>query len=340
MCPRCLGPDYCRCLRCPVCHQLIPCRYKNRQKHRSLSEKLQDNWLPSKDFEPYWECRCCSIGDNDNNNNNNNNVNENEEETTAMSDTTPIILRVEKQVASTLEGVEQQIKSQASSSSTRALPESSSASSSPSSSKNDQITTIQLQELVDDVCETLSSVHHLTIKALRLLVVTSTNQTFQLISQCAAIRPKHRTIIEVALLLRTAVLAGMQIVLAGECVASNCTGCYRRRPQSSSSEKDCISSFNICHDPLYDRATSMRHVVEDLVQLPIFFWPPQALVMVQRYHRVLRVKFRSVLEAQLHKLSECWHDEREDEDETTYSTKTSMILCKPCGIYWTGRLEG
>mmetsp|Transcript_11300 Transcript_11300/g.26867 ORF Transcript_11300/g.26867 Transcript_11300/m.26867 type:complete len:138 (+) Transcript_11300:1099-1512(+) len=135
-----------------------------------------------------------------------------------MVDTTTTFLRAEKQVASTLKSIEQQIKSQQSSSS-----EIASSSSSSSLSTNDQITTIQLLELVDDVCETLSSAHHLTIKALRLLVAASTNQTFRLITQCE-IRPKYRTIIEVALLLRTSVVAGIQIVLAGECVASNCTG--------------------------------------------------------------------------------------------------------------------
>ena len=240
-----------------------------------------------------------------------------------------------------MKSVEQQIKSKPPLSSKPA----SSSSSSSSSSTFDEITTIQLLELVDDVCETLSSVHHLTIKALRLLAAASTNQTFRLITQCA-VRPKHRTIIEVALLLRTSVLAGIQIVLAGECVASNCTGCYRRRTQSSSSHTNCSSSFNIRHDPLYDRATSMRHVVEDLVQLPIFFWPTQALVMVRRYHPILRIKFRSIIEGPLHKLSECWLDKKDEEVEGTgttnsQSTTTSTILfCKPCGTNWTGRLDG
>jgi hypothetical protein len=252
-----------------------------------------------------------------------------------------LFLLREKEVASAIRYTEQRLKSQSSSSPRRRRKK----SSPPTTGDSEEITTIELQELVDDACETLSSVHHLTVKALRLLAAVSVNQTYKLITRCAI--PERRNVLEVSLLLRTSILAGIQIVLAGECVASNCTGCYRQQQnrvsaKTTPNDKSMTTfgingksiTFNVSHDPLYDRSTPMRHVVEDLVQLSISFWPSQALFMVQRYQFILRAKFRSILQGPLQILSQCW-------DEPTTPTRNTLMFCRECGTtYWTGRIEG
>lgn len=291
-CPRCQGPDFCRCLPCSQCKEPVSCRYR-RKSPETLSEDLS---LPSAAFEPYWECQRCSGSCSGNDNE------------SLVVDGNLIQLHQEREVARTLHSVEREIKSQR-------FSLCGSYSSSSSSSDNVLVTMEGLKELINDACDTLSPTHHLTIKALRLLVTASTTQAYILIKRCTF--PQKRNILRVAALLRTSVLAGMQLVLAGECVAARCTGCYRPNVGDTSS---CVC---IHHTPLYDRATPMRHIVEDLVQLPLSFWPSEALFMAHRYHPILQAKFKILLEEPLEKLSQAW----------------DTFACLECGIYWTGKLD-
>ena len=61
-CPRCRGPDYCRCVRCPSCQtHVIPCRYRREKTAVTGKAATVSTGMP------YWDCPSCgSAGDDSN----------------------------------------------------------------------------------------------------------------------------------------------------------------------------------------------------------------------------------------------------------------------------------
>jgi len=103
----------------------------------------------------------------------------------------------------------------------------------------------------------------------------------------------------VAELLRRSAIAGFRSVSASECVAANCFGCPSQ------------------HLPLYDQAVSIFNVCDNILQIPIHFWPSCTVTVVQRYMPILRAKFGRVKVQDIHqKIVAQW--------ETTF--------CKECVI--------
>ena len=83
-----------------------------------------------------------------------------------------------------------------------------------------------IQEVIKECIQELSSTHYLTVKALRLLVMVSTTHAYNIIKQ-HIVRSQDVTLnMTVSSFGRISVVAGIQLVLACECVAMNCTGCY------------------------------------------------------------------------------------------------------------------
>jgi hypothetical protein len=213
-----------------------------------------------------------------------------------------------------------------------------------------------VQELVDECMRELSSTHYLTIKALRLLVTVSTTLAYVRIKQ-NVIRGLAGFSFKVSSLLRISVVAGIQLVLACECVAATCAGCYHGADDKDnmnrtwdennkeSLETPCLLCpvFHIYHSPQYDRATPMRHVCENLLQLPIYMWPPNGLEMAYRYLPTLKVKFKQILQSQMgmggtdsdhgvsrtasmyYQIESCWRNVRCWECGTFWNSSKSML---------------
>jgi hypothetical protein len=144
-----------------------------------------------------------------------------------------------------------------------------------------------VQGLVQQCTSKLSSTHYLTIKALRQLISISTSHAYVIIKQNLVRGSTDVLNFRVSSYLRTSVLSGIQLVLAGECIAAKCTGCYLNENRST-------FCFSICHDPHFDRATPMRHVVEELLTIPIYMWPSNGLEMAHRYLPTLCAKFKKL----------------------------------------------
>ena len=163
--------------------------------------------------------------------------------------------------------------------------------------KRTQYSVTTLQEMVRDCITSLSSTHYLTIKALRILVKVATSNAYVHIKKLM-VRALSLDDPNVHSLLRSSVVAGFQLILACECVAANCTGCYLsdtwaeddKEDNDPMTKRNLSGVFQIHHEPNYDRATPMRHMCETLLQLPVFWWPPIALTMVQRYMPILQAK--------------------------------------------------
>jgi hypothetical protein len=73
------------------------------------------------------------------------------------------------------------------------------------------------------------------------------------------------------------------------------------------------------HEPNYDRATPMRHICDNILQLPVSWWPPLAVTMTTRYLPILKAKFQT-LEAIERRLVRYW--------------ETQEATCLECGTYW------
>jgi hypothetical protein len=189
-----------------------------------------------------------------------------------------------------------------------------------------EYTTSVLQEMVQECMTSLSPTHHLTVKALRTLVKVSTTNAYVQIKKLI-VRGLPLDNPRVHSLFRTSVDAGFQLVLACECVASDCTGCYYNSSSSSSSSslEDSSSTKRINmvphHEPNYDRATPMRHMCEALLQLPVYWWPPCAWTMTKRYLPILKAKLgRSVADDFERGIVQAWEN----------------ATCIECGAYWEG----
>jgi hypothetical protein len=194
-----------------------------------------------------------------------------------------------------------------------------------------------LPDLIQECIDELSSTHFLTIKALRLLVVSTTTQAYMRIKQHVGRGISTQFFgPSVSSAFRMSVVAGCQLVLACECVAVSCTGCYLHNEGTTGVTIETSSGiFNIRHAPLYDRATPMRHVVENLLQLPLFLWPSSSMTMVYRYLPILRIKFKSSLRHEMKLVS---GDTTVDLLEMLKDC-CKMLQCKDCETYWDGTIE-
>lgn len=181
--------------------------------------------------------------------------------------------------------------------------------------KDGEVTPELLRELVDE-CETkLSQTHHLTIKGLRLLLTQTTANAFitikTLISRGLPVGGPR-----VFSLFRESVIAGFQLVLAGECIAASCTGCQITGSARESSGRGLELSPK--HEPNYDRALAFRHISENLLKLPIYWWPPAGLRMSLRYLPLLRARFGAIITVIEQRVLQLYR----------------TVLCYECGTYW------
>jgi SET domain len=315
-CARCMGPDYCRCLRCPSCHAMMICDYQRDNPRRDNSDdtNLGHDADSSKtddkdDWFPLWKCDSC----------------QSEAETQKL-------LRKEREIRQILRTIEHDLMSRQN------------FDPSGGTYKSDMSTSpTTLRDLVQECIDELSATHFLTIKTLRLLVVSSTTQSYMRIKQ-SVVRGhwNYRLDLQAMSNMRLSVMAGIQLVLACECVAANCTGCYIRESKANSEVTTLLDCFAIQHSPHYDRATPMRHVLENLLQLPVFLWPPDSMTMSHRYLPTLRVKFKHSLRHQLRSGSATGDNTEEEGVDMLdwFDVCLQQLCCRECGTFWDGFLEG
>lgn len=334
-CPRCVGPDYTRCLPCPSCRRPVPCRYHHVRRDgegpiatRRRAEDNDDAWDA---WDVLWECDGCG-------------------ETADMY----VMLHQERELGRTLKAVARRIES-------RKTYEEMEEGDNDDGGGWDNPAFVR--EVVDECRSTLSPTHHLTVKALRLLVTASTARAYARMTNqvaagvgCVGVGGRTRrraassssSSVKTWSFLRMSVVAGMQLVLACECVAAGCPGCYldlsagydaeagggeQPRPSSCSDDDDsnhastAAAALRICHPPHYDRATPMRHVCENLLQMPIHMWPSDGLTMVVRYVPILRAKFKGILEDERGRIGDV----------------LANLRCVECdssgGLVWDGNIE-
>jgi hypothetical protein len=117
-------------------------------------------------------------------------------------------------------------------------------------------------------------------------------------------------------------LISLLSVLAGECVAAECTGCQLT---SNKLENGDIGLYlQPKHDPQYDRALVFRHICDNLLRLPVYWWPPQAVTMTARYLPILRARFGELIVPIEHRIVQSWKDAE----------------CLECGTYWDAYTGG
>ena len=236
------------------------------------------------DLEAHWQCPSC------------------------RDDITSKILSVERSLNTTLQVMERTIKKQ------------------KNFNKASGYSPNVLRELIEDCSIKLSPVHHLTIKALRLLVTISTTNAYvhfkQAIMRGIPIESNRR----VQSLFRTSVEAGFRLVAACECVAVGCPGCgplvLGKEWNVDNENANKVKSDNclFAHEPLYDRATPMRHVCDNLLQLQPQYWPSYAITLTRRYLPILKAKFGNV-----------------DEIATNIVLAWETMTCRDCGTLWMGK---
>jgi hypothetical protein len=259
-CQRCSGLDYCRSVKCPICSStVVACQY--------VHNNPKIDWIVTPPNE-IWKCSKCCDGIDDNT------------ASTFITNVSLEIQRKEREMSKALEIIERDVTSTSKNKSY--IDFTKQATNNPTF----------IQEVIAECIQELSSVHYLAVKALRLLVMVSTTHAYTIIKQHIVRGLPVELNMTVSIFGRISVLAGMQLVLACECVASNCTGCYLIQTDK---EQSTTTVFHINHEPQYDRATPMRHVCENILQLPIYMWPSNGLEMAYRYLPTLRVKFKNVL---------------------------------------------
>ena len=277
-CPRCLAPDYSRCIQCPTCsdtNNYVPCQYNN------ISDNNYD--------DPYWECfNGCGVIE------------------------TSHMLQTEQVMSNLLRTIESDIKQKVGGVVVDGdVDENNVFNLNTVTQERSQFNPQMLQHIIDKCQSSLSYTHHLTIKSLRLKVNVTTNyayvQTSHLIQRGLLQVPQYSSRIHT--LIRSGIDAGFQLVLACECVAANCTGCYfdshydddsssspnKQEKNDDNANQSSYLRLHVRHEPNYDRATTMNHFLEDLWQLPLYWWPPLAFTMMERYYPLLKQKFHDHL---------------------------------------------
>ena len=184
-----------------------------------------------------------------------------------------------------------------------------------------------LGELLEECCDTLSPVHYLTIKALRLLItvcaISAYVQTKRLAIRGGWSLNNNTNNPRVLTLHRSGIEASFRLIAACECVAAGCPGCTPLvlLGEAASSYTATTITALLQHAPLYDRATPVHRVYEELVQnLPPHYWPSYTLTIFNRYLPLLHVKFGHIAI---------------DEIETKL-LPWNQAICLECGTFWSG----
>lgn len=164
-----------------------------------------------------------------------------------------------------------------------------------------------IKEVVGDCQMNLSQTHHLTVKALRLLFTTSTTFAYVEIRR-RVLRGLSIADNKIHRHFRDSIVTGFRLVLACECVAAECSGC----------QQDHDNALISNHDPQYDRALVVQHVCDNLLRLPVSWWPPLAVTMTKRYLSILRARFGSTI----------------DPIEKDIVDKWEAGICYECSTYW------
>lgn len=224
---------------------------------------------------------------------------------------TPVMLQKEQEIDQTLEIVNEGLRSN------------------KNHSSRPDYSPVMLQKLVLDCQYTLSSVHNLTVKAMRLSFTVSMGMAFDMMEKLT-LRGISLNDSSIHPFFRASVETGFALVLAGECCAANCPGCYEQIPLNST---DDVVSFNIRHDPSYDRTLPMRHTLDNLLQLPISWWPFYAVTMAERYLPLLKAKFG------IAGLGDSSKDITIPEMERRMIQIWDTCFCMECGTYWDGNVK-
>ena len=125
----------------------------------------------------------------------------------------------------------------------------------------------QLQDLIQDAKRLLSPVHHITVKALETLAQWSASTE----------NPK------------IAAEAGLQVVLACECVAAGCPGCFDSSLFSSegTTSSATASDSMFAHEPIYEMGVTVFQTTKDLMRVPQASRSIHSVALVQRYLPVM-----------------------------------------------------
>lgn len=140
-----------------------------------------------------------------------------------------------------------------------------------------------MEEMVEEAASTLSSVHYLTKQAQAVLLdvckthILIRQEKLQAEGIDASNCGEHESILP---LITKSVATSLQMTIASEYVANNCTS-------DCPSQTGCVSKY----EPLYDRATAMYEACEDLMKIPKHAWPSNAIAMAEKYLPVLKAKF-------------------------------------------------
>ncbi|KAG7341425.1 hypothetical protein IV203_023377 [Nitzschia inconspicua] len=146
-----------------------------------------------------------------------------------------------------------------------------------------------LQDLVEDAALQLSPSHHVTIKALDMLARLGASkaenldvqQRFMGIMGGLRMNPHGLSTTE---LRKIAAEAGLRAVVASECVAAGCHGCYSKSFQAG---KELI----LPHDSVYEVGIKIFHVSVDLIVIPEAIRPCYSSKIVERYLPIMRGHF-------------------------------------------------
>ncbi|KAL3938212.1 MAG: hypothetical protein SGBAC_006835 [Bacillariaceae sp.] len=180
------------------------------------------------------------------------------------------------------------------------------------------ITPQALQELVEECQSTLSPVHYMTMRALRLLFSLSTTLAYDYMKKIL-LRKRNVSENMVCAMLRTSVCTGFELAIAGECCAANSPGGYKG---------DKPNSFRLSHDANFDRALPVHHALENLLQLPLAWWPPNSLEMAKRYLPYIKTKFIAT------KTSD--QENSVETMELNLAQLSKCMSCQQCGSFWDG----
>ncbi|CAJ1934425.1 unnamed protein product [Cylindrotheca closterium] len=179
------------------------------------------------------------------------------------------------------------------------------------------VTPKALHELVEECQSTLSPVHHMTMRAMRLLFSLSTTLAYDYMKKIL-LRKRNVSENMVYGMLQTSVYAGFELALAGECCAANSPGGYRG---------DTPNTFLLSHDANFDRALPVLHALENLLQLPLAWWPPHSIEIAKRYLPYIKVKYAATTKNQENSV---------DKMELNLNQLSKCISCQQCGTFWDG----
>jgi hypothetical protein len=133
---------------------------------------------------------------------------------------------------------------------------------------------------VKESARVLSKVHYITLEALDTVAQLSASKAASQEMLQRFMGPRLNAYgASNATLRQWAAEAGLECVLASECVASGCSGCYN------------LSSTSFPHEPCYDLGSKVFHACTDLQEVPENCRPRYATSVVKRYLPVMRGLF-------------------------------------------------